>query len=319
MNIRRRHVLAYIIVFSLGVLFILSQSYDDFSRNTSVNETNKVLIEKYLSDDDRKMLIDDNIKTDKFIKYIKTANFSLKNYEYYNIIDENTDLDREKIVEYGNRLANYDFTLGSISKILSENIYTVEQLVSLASIKSPYYQDASIEFYPNENLALSNYNNYIKDYAPKELVDINTKYTLDNKKIQLDKKAATQLSLMCDAMELLNDKVCGGLLVQYGYISYDDLSNNEKKYPSFIKPGHNDFQLGKTITFGVGSGIKSDPMYLWLLDNSYKFGFIQRYPSDKISITHVSNQPAVFRYVGIKQAESMQKAKQTIEDVRKSE
>lgn len=315
MNLRRRYVLGYIIIFSLAILFVLATNYDDFSRNSTINESNKALIEKHLSEEDRKMLIDDNIKTDKFIRYIKSPNFTLKNYEYYNILAKHTDYSNDEIVKYGNTLANYEFTLGSLEKILSAKTYNVTQLINLASQTSHNNRELEIEYYPNDMLAVSNYKYYIGNYVPDNLVTLNTKYTKDEKEIKLQKKAATQAALLCDAMKLLNNQECGGLKIEIGYVSYELAKNNAKAYPSFVRPGHNDFQLGKSFAF-TNHNIKSNPLYLWLKDNSYKFGFVQRFPLDKGRITHVSDQPAVFRYVGIKQAENIHNNNLTIEEAK---
>lgn len=40
----------------------------------------------------------------------------------------------------------------------------------------------------------------------------------------------------------------------------------------------------------------------WLMQNSYKYGFIVRYPADKVSITGVSFEPWHYRYVGVETA-----------------
>ena len=39
-------------------------------------------------------------------------------------------------------------------------------------------------------------------------------------------------------------------------------------------------------------------MYKWLAENSWKYGFILRYPDDKIKITGIIYEPWHFRYVG---------------------
>jgi len=54
-------------------------------------------------------------------------------------------------------------------------------------------------------------------------------------------------------------------------------------------------------------GVKSNgsEVYKWLKQNGYRFGFILRYPPDKIEITGVSNEPWHYRYVGIKAAAAM--------------
>jgi len=36
----------------------------------------------------------------------------------------------------------------------------------------------------------------------------------------------------------------------------------------------------------------------WLMKNSYKYGFILRYPKDKSEITGISYEPWHYRYVG---------------------
>jgi D-alanyl-D-alanine carboxypeptidase len=46
--------------------------------------------------------------------------------------------------------------------------------------------------------------------------------------------------------------------------------------------------------------------YGWLMQNAPKYGFILRYPKDKVSITGIAYEPWHFRYVGIPHAEYMQ-------------
>lgn len=50
----------------------------------------------------------------------------------------------------------------------------------------------------------------------------------------------------------------------------------------------------------------SDAVYTWLANNAYRYGFIQRYPSDKTDITGVNNEPWHYRYVGVEAAQEMQ-------------
>jgi D-alanyl-D-alanine carboxypeptidase len=46
----------------------------------------------------------------------------------------------------------------------------------------------------------------------------------------------------------------------------------------------------------------TNPSSLWLADNSWRYGFILRYPSDKADITGISYEPWHFRYVGVEVA-----------------
>ena len=42
----------------------------------------------------------------------------------------------------------------------------------------------------------------------------------------------------------------------------------------------------------------NDEVYEWLAENAYKYGFIQRYPPGKFSITGIDYEPWHYRYVG---------------------
>ena len=46
-------------------------------------------------------------------------------------------------------------------------------------------------------------------------------------------------------------------------------------------------------------------MYKWLEKNCYKYGFILRYPADKVAITGINYEPWHFRYVGVALATEM--------------
>ncbi|MBR6402699.1 MAG: M15 family metallopeptidase [Eubacterium sp.] len=49
-------------------------------------------------------------------------------------------------------------------------------------------------------------------------------------------------------------------------------------------------------------------LWKWLEDNSYKYGFIVRYPANKSSITGVTSEEKHLRYVGVKEATEMHKS-----------
>lgn len=65
-------------------------------------------------------------------------------------------------------------------------------------------------------------------------------------------------------------------------------------------PGTSEHQLGIAVDINA-DGIHStgEEVYEWLGENAYKFGFINRYPSDKTEITGIINEPWHYRYVGI--------------------
>jgi len=64
-------------------------------------------------------------------------------------------------------------------------------------------------------------------------------------------------------------------------------------------PGASEHQLGLALDINAEQDkCTNDAVYLWLQENSYKYGFILRYPSDKFNITGINYEPWHFRYVG---------------------
>ena len=85
-------------------------------------------------------------------------------------------------------------------------------------------------------------------------------------------------------------------------------------------PGFSEHQLGLAIDISeVGATLPAEGealtgIYLWLLDNSWQFGFIQRYPEGKTEITGVKFEPWHFRYVGVEAATQIHQQGITLEE-----
>ena len=60
-------------------------------------------------------------------------------------------------------------------------------------------------------------------------------------------------------------------------------------------PGTSEHQLGLAVDI---NGSTYD-IYYWLQENSYKYGFIYRYPADKTDITGIAHEEWHYRYVGV--------------------
>lgn len=71
-------------------------------------------------------------------------------------------------------------------------------------------------------------------------------------------------------------------------------------------PDTSEHQLGLSVDINA-DGIHSTgaEVYRWLDQNSYKFGFIRRYPPNKTEITGVIHEPWHYRYVGTDAAEAI--------------
>lgn len=71
------------------------------------------------------------------------------------------------------------------------------------------------------------------------------------------------------------------------------------------RQGMSEHQTGLAVDINSLSDGNSSNLYDWLRDYSYKYGFVLRYPENKIEITGISYEPWHFRYVGVDAAKVM--------------
>lgn len=96
--------------------------------------------------------------------------------------------------------------------------------------------------------------------------------------------------------QLYDDKVAG----------YRKEGNSQSEAEELAKqgvsvPGYSEHQIGLAVDI---NGATYD-LYFWLQENSYKYGFIYRYPGDKTDITGVAEEVWHYRYVGVEAATEM--------------
>lgn len=123
-----------------------------------------------------------------------------------------------------------------------------------------------------------------------------------------------------ELQKMFNDARAAGLelFVAQGYRTSDEqqklLDDKQKAYekegnsPAEAKelaekwvavPGTSEHQLGIAVDINADDKkCKPDDVYNWLSRNAHKYGFINRYPSDKTDITGIIYEPWHYRYVG---------------------
>lgn len=82
-------------------------------------------------------------------------------------------------------------------------------------------------------------------------------------------------------------------------------SQGEEQAKMFVAlPGYSEHHTGLAMDIsvytdaGVGKALGDVEECKWVIENAYKYGFILRYPSDKIAITGIGYEPWHYRYVG---------------------
>ena len=154
-------------------------------------------------------------------------------------------------------------------------------------------------------------------------------------------------TMQCDAriiddlLEMLQDAKEDGIILKicspYRDLAYQEILFN-KKINMYMKRGMSyveAYQLGSRIVavpaasehrlglaldivsdsyIGLDEGFADTPAGTWLAENSYKYGFILRYPKGKEDITGINYEPWHFRYVGVDAATVITEREITLEE-----
>lgn len=81
------------------------------------------------------------------------------------------------------------------------------------------------------------------------------------------------------------------------------------------KPGCSEHHTGLAIDFNdVSDDFEHTEGYYWLCEHAADYGFVQRYKSDKISITGIDNESWHYRYVGKEHARKMNELDMCLEE-----
>ncbi|MBQ7968849.1 MAG: M15 family metallopeptidase [Clostridia bacterium] len=185
-------------------------------------------------------------------------------------------------------------------------------------------------------LVLVNIDNPLgSDYVPPDLVNVKSTRKdgrATQKLREYAAKALEALMLEAEACGVIKKNTPSGypLSVMSAYRSYDyqrylfydvylvqemnrGLSREaaEKKVATYSnRPGTSEHQSGLCVDMhtlpSAGQAFKNEAEAKWLAENCYKFGFILRYPEDKIEQTKgIMYEPWHFRYVGRYHAKKM--------------
>lgn len=284
----------------------------------------KTLYKQLNSDDTNNTNIENKIESDSIKD--KLVNLGYSKSESEEIIN---NLDKEEIEKIDKK---YDY-LVEFSKIKYFHIENIERYINLKN-KSDYSYDEIImrvntsidkEFYtdiktvdnPNDLLVLVN-----KFYALPSGIEPNDLIQVESVKMQ--REAGKALKEMATAMR--NDGL--KIILQSGYRSEDTQSYLYNRYVArdgkeeadtySARPNHSEHQTGLAIDVSHDGTLEEyfedTPQFEWLQDNAHKYGFILRYPKDKVYMTGYTYEPWHYRYVGIEVATLIKNENITFEE-----
>ncbi len=188
-----------------------------------------------------------------------------------------------------------------------------EHIISIVNVNANYdHYDHTKETNLDDGiLMLVNKYNYLpEDYDPTDIVDVKNWYCYGEN--QIKDEVYQKFIEMFDAAKEADKK----LIISSGYRTHED---QEDTYNSYVdrygvkkadtlaaRPGFSEHETGLTLDITTGTATKDTfedtEEFEWLKENSYKYGFILRYPKDKEDITGYAYEPWHYRYVGIEVA-----------------
>ena len=236
-------------------------------------------------------------------------NKDITNYitlDYFN--EENLD----RYIKYDNNENKLDSIYNT--DIINDN-YTYEDTVTFVNAyldKDYYTNDINLtnEEANNLDVIVNKYYKLNSDYEPSDLTKINSKYSSGSNQ-RLRKEATSKFEEMASAMRNEDLKIYAGST----YRSYDyqlGLYNRYVAQDGFAeaetysaRAGYSEHQLGLAVDILNGRWSylsETDKEYEWLINNSYKYGYILRYPRNKEYVTGYVFEDWHFRYLGIELA-----------------
>lgn len=161
---------------------------------------------------------------------------------------------------------------------------------------------------------------YLKEnYVPKNLIPVTVnKIIRKGETMQADKVALNALNSLFKAAK----KEGIDLVVYSAYRSYYkqyELYQKAINKNYVAKAGHSEHQTGlafdiSTLDAGLTNHFSQTIEYLYLSSHAYLYGFIERYPRDKESITNYPAESWHYRYVGCEIAKIIYEQKITLEE-----
>lgn len=168
----------------------------------------------------------------------------------------------------------------------------------------------------NKNIRLE------KEYVPNDLELLDIKYACKDKYLRKEAKIFFEKMAEDAKKDGLN------IVATSTYRSYD---YQEKLYNNYClnkgiyyadmasaRAGHSEHQTGLAVDVADSSldydNFEDTKEFIWMNKNSYKYGFILRYPKAKFHITGFKYEPWHYRYVGTKLSYYLYKNNLTLDE-----
>ena len=260
-----------------------------------------------------------------------------KNYKYrqtyeYKFLQINYNLEEINILtnkldnSYLDDLLTKEYN-GNIPKLLQEKYFLLKNLnryleyitknpsKSLSEVVTLVNVNRDRDFYENVNITdttkgnamlVNKYHALNKDYGVSDIVKVSTTYAYEGMK--LNKEAYEAFKKLADDAKKEGYTIV--ILSSYRTYEYQDKLWTDRKNKSGIqkadayaaRAGSSEHETGLAIDVAdynnpVNFGERE--AYTWMINNSYKYGYILRYPEGKEDITGYDYEAWHYRYLGV--------------------
>lgn len=202
---------------------------------------------------------------------------------------------------------------------------SVENIVTYVNIgiDKPYYTNTKKAENLNTNLILVNKYNYLtEDYIPENLEPIDIAYARSGMQLVSEARSAFETLSEDAKKEGMN------IIAMSSYRSYDYQVNLYDNYVATdgkeaadtysARAGYSEHQTGlavdvynKVLPY---TSFEETEEFNWMQENAYKYGFILRFPKDKVNITGYQYESWHYRYVGKEAAKYIHNHDLTLEE-----
>ena len=267
----------------------------------------------------------------KFVFYLNSDQYKLKKQGYdKNEIElilaklNNQEVDKILTMDYSELLVKIIdqkyFIFDNLDRYLNyleKNMKTPKDGIAIVNTNNDYeHYEKLIKIDPKKNpnqMLVNKYYYLDSTYNPTNLVPMSIQYAFEGHQISSE--------VYANFVEMCKEAKKNGftLVANSSYRSFEtqkslydyrvDLKGEAEADKFAARPGHSEHQTGLSldiVSYGHnGIDFEETEEYKWLKDNSYRFGFILRYPENKEYLTGYSFEPWHYRYVGISVAKEV--------------
>ena len=175
------------------------------------------------------------------------------------------------------------------------------------NLDKKFYENKKEAINQNTELVLVNKYNYLKeDFIPENLQSINSNYALGNMKLVSYAKEAFEKLSHAAKQEKLNI-IAMSTYRSYNYQVnlYNRYGENDGKVAADTysgRPGHSEHQTGLAVdVYNIKetyTNFENTKEFTWMQEHAHEYGFILRFPKDKVNETGYQYESWHYRYVG---------------------